>query len=835
VTQRKNLQVYKEFAKIVHVGIQTATSYPADHPVRRQAIREAFQILRTIFHHHRKITLGVSGDRLFADDLPLDLPSFFVNSLTKKFREKSIDGVTFYQTLSLKDLVYFFEAMKPGYSEHQDDIGSTLIRKGISSITFNEMKYGRLATQRGDQGPEVFVFNEPAGKYPEAHAEQVYAPEPAEIPIYSGQLLKELNESNEKTRRKALEGLLNFIASSSGNGALSRDFPEISKSLLGRLSDEEDLGIYVLAGECLHKICTSQNRTVIYLTEDSIGYRLFDRKQISSDELQRALIERKKIGKSLQYVLGSLNLVDEVLILRQLAEQYRGYRTIRIRDIGQIPVDVREIAPKDIMQRHQVLPFLLVGGNLYTAMTNPSDWQVTQEIRETMPVTKVSSVIPHLAAEYYLLDGLKKFYQIESQKDEISDLWGTINRGEEVEWIEDRQNEALDEEFKENSAPVIRRVYWFLEQAIKKNASDIHIEPGEKALVVRLRIDGTMTKLLETDIRYASAISSRIKVMSRLRIDERRLPQDGRFTFRVAGSSRDLRVSIFPGMFGESVVLRLLNTSDVTFGVRNIGLSEQGLNTLLIAMSKAKGMILVTGPTGSGKTTTLYSIMHDLNDGTRNICTCEDPIEYNLPGVNQYQINHKIELDFPRALRTLLRQDPDIIMVGEIRDPETAEIAVKAALTGHLVLSTLHTNTASETITRLLNMKIEPYLLSPCLNLIIAQRLMRKLCPHCKTETSLNDFQRTVLESRGMDIGTHPVFIGQGCEQCNDTGYRGRFAVYELLPMTEKIQALAEDLKSAAEIRRAAREMGFPSLQEEAFEKVLAGLSSIDEWMRVIA
>jgi type IV pilus assembly protein PilB len=297
----------------------------------------------------------------------------------------------------------------------------------------------------------------------------------------------------------------------------------------------------------------------------------------------------------------------------------------------------------------------------------------------------------------------------------------------------------------------------------------------------------------------------------------------------------DFRVSTFPGIFGEKVVLRLLDNSNIVLDLNNLGFGDRDLTSILTAIYKSKGMILVTGPTGSGKTTTLYSLLNALNDGSRNISAAEDPIEYNLNGINQFQMNAKIGLDFACALRTLLRQDPDVIMVGEVRDVETAETAVKAALTGHLVLSTLHTNSAPETVTRLLDMGIEPFLITSSLNLIVAQRLMRKVCDNCKDEVIPNELQVKLLENHGFDISNHKFFTGKGCEKCHNTGYKGRFGIYEIMPMQNEIQELILARKPSNDIRKKAMELGLVTLQEQGFNKVVEGITSIDEWMRVVA
>ena len=295
------------------------------------------------------------------------------------------------------------------------------------------------------------------------------------------------------------------------------------------------------------------------------------------------------------------------------------------------------------------------------------------------------------------------------------------------------------------------------------------------------------------------------------------------------------RVSTFPGFFGEKIVLRLLDDSNLVLDINNLGLNANDLNILLSSMYKSKGMVLITGPTGSGKTTTIYSMLSGLNDGSLNIATAEDPVEYNLKGINQFQMNPKIGLNFARALRTFLRQDPDIIMVGEIRDIETAEIAFKAALTGHLVFSTLHTNNAPETITRLLDIGVEPYMITSSINLIVAQRLLRKICDKCKTTATPTDLQTNVLTNCGININGHHFVRGEGCEECNDVGYKGRFAIYEVMPMWDAVQELILNGKSTSEIRTKVETLGLTSLQAQGFKTAAAGITSLDEWMRVLA
>jgi len=646
------------------------------------------------------------------------------------------------------------------------------------------------------------------------------------------ELSKRLNDTSWKIRKKVAESLLEVTSVLDEFDNLKENFRDMSAALVKRVQQENHSEVYLIASENLHRVYSSQNRLDSYFTNETLGRRLFEAKELSKDQLQEALMARKRNGRSLQYNLGALNCVDEAALTHFLAQQYRGCQTVRLSEINDIPDHVLRAVPVKVVRDHLILPFRLDAGYLSAATMNPNDLNVFNDIR----FMSGYSVLPHLAAEYHLLNAIERFYGIETTTAEASSIMEEMPGEEEFELSGEKEEEVgAPEELKDSDAPVVRLVNLILKAAITQKASDIHIEPYEDELRVRFRIDGTLTTLLTPSVKYATAIASRIKIMSRLDISERRLPQDGRFKIGLNGNRVDFRVSTFPGIFGEKVVLRLLDSSNLVLDINNLGLNSNDLTTLLTAMYKSKGMVLVTGPTGSGKTTTLYSMLHGLNDGSRNISTAEDPIEYNMKGVNQFQMNSKIGLDFARALRTFLRQDPDIIMVGEIRDLETAEIAVKAALTGHLVLSTLHTNSAPETITRLLDMGIEPYLLTSSLNLVVAQRLMRKLCPNCKVETSPTDLQLRAIASHRLDISGHQLFKGEGCEQCNDTGYKGRVAVYEVMPLWQEIQELVLQGKSSAAIKQKAEDLGLVSLPEQGFNKVIEGVTSLDEWMRAVA
>jgi type IV pilus assembly protein PilB len=395
---------------------------------------------------------------------------------------------------------------------------------------------------------------------------------------------------------------------------------------------------------------------------------------------------------------------------------------------------------------------------------------------------------------------------------------------DEAENIEDLAKQA-------DEAPVVKLVNLILLDAIKKGASDIHVEPYEKDFRVRFRIDGVLYEVMRPPIKLKNAITSRLKIMASLDISERRLPQDGRIKIKIAGNKEmDFRVSVCPTLFGEKVVLRLLDKSTLQLDMTKLGFEEEPLKWFKESIDRPYGMVLVTGPTGSGKTTTLYSALAALNQVSDNLCTAEDPVEYNFAGINQVQVHEDIGLNFAAALRSFLRQDPDTIMIGEIRDFETAEIGVKAALTGHLVLSTLHTNDAPGTVSRLLNMGIEPFLVTASLNLILAQRLCRKLCQLCKKPAEAME-ERALIEAgiSAEKIGTFTIYQPVGCRECNDRGYRGRVAVYEVMPFWDGLKELVINGASAAELKQESIRLGMQTLRMSALNKVMAGVSTLEE------
>jgi type IV pilus assembly protein PilB len=382
-------------------------------------------------------------------------------------------------------------------------------------------------------------------------------------------------------------------------------------------------------------------------------------------------------------------------------------------------------------------------------------------------------------------------------------------------------------------APVIRLVNAILTDAIEKGSSDIHIEPYEKSFRVRFRVDGSLYEIMRPPIKMKNAMTSRIKIMSKLDIAERRLPQDGRIKLKLGkGKEMDYRVSVLPTLFGEKIVLRLLDKSNLQLDMTKLGFQEDQLTHFQEAIYKPFGMVLVTGPTGSGKTTTLYSALSALNKVTENISTAEDPVEFNFEGINQVQMHEEIGLTFATALRSFLRQDPDIILVGEIRDFETAEIAIKAALTGHLVLSTLHTNDAPSTINRLLNMGIEPFLVSSSVNLVLAQRLARKICSKCKEPAEVSAEKLAKLGTLPEQYANITLYKGKGCEACNNTGYKGRIALYEVMPMSEQVRELVLQGASATEIKRTAMSVGMQTLRQSGISKMLQGVITLEEVLK---
>ncbi len=539
---------------------------------------------------------------------------------------------------------------------------------------------------------------------------------------------------------------------------------------------------------------------------------------ITMDELSKALDEQRRVGGSIGRQLTKLGFLKDSELVSFLSKEF-GAATVSLLD-GEIPESVVKLIPQDLALRYQVVPFKRQGNTLYLAVSDPTKVGALDDIK-FLTGLNVEVVV---SSESEIAQALSKYYNASTILTENKDYLNSIA----IEEI----NEELDiSELQRSSSdqPVIKFVNKVLFDAVKTGASDVHAEPYESVVRFRYRIDGKLIEQMKLPGQLKNPIISRLKIMSQMDIAERRLPQDGRIKAKMDGKEVDMRVSCLPTLFGEKIVIRILDKSNLQLDMRKLGFSESQLSDFKTAIHKPYGMILVTGPTGSGKTTTLYSALSDVNKPDVNISTAEDPVEYNIQGINQVQVNEEIGLTFAQALRSFLRQDPDVIMVGEIRDLETAEIAVKAALTGHLVLSTIHTNNASSTISRLINMKVEPFLVASSLNLIIAQRLIRKLCNECK-EAYYPEVN--VLKGLGFtegEIQSKRFYAAKGCSVCNKTGYKGRVAIYEVLNVRDEIKNLIYENANEFEIDKLAIKLGMKTLRQSAKEKFLEGTTSLSE------
>ena len=588
-----------------------------------------------------------------------------------------------------------------------------------------------------------------------------------------------------------------------------------------------------------------------------IGELLLKERRITPAQLQEALNYQKTSGGKLGLNLVRLGFVKDEEITALLSKQY-GVPSI---NLAQFDVDlaVIKLIPPETAQKYQIVPLSRSGATLTIAMTDPTNVFAMDDIKFMTGY----NVEPVVASETAVAEAIQRYYAArpaaraaekavrkaaaapEANLTSAATLEMVTKALEETAAITDEDVEVLEEmeqidvsslERQSGEAPVIRLVNLMLMSAIQKGASDIHIEPYEKEFRVRFRIDGILYNVMAPPMKFRDAITSRLKIMSKLDIAEKRLPQDGRIKIRFAadGATKeiDFRVSCLPTLFGEKIVLRLLDKDKLMLDMTKLGFEPDSLRKLEVAIAKPWGMVLVTGPTGSGKTNTLYSSISKINTPETNIMTAEDPVEFNMVGVNQVQVRENIGLNFAAALRSFLRQDPNIILVGEIRDFETAEIAVKAALTGHLVLSTLHTNDAPSTINRLMNMGIEPFLVASSVNLICAQRLVRRVCAQCK-EDHPHAPQALVEAGFTPDEAQHVVpKKGKGCDRCNNTGYKGRMGLYEVMEITEELRELILVGASGLELRRKAIDEGMISLRRSGLQKVMDGVTTIEEVVR---
>jgi len=545
---------------------------------------------------------------------------------------------------------------------------------------------------------------------------------------------------------------------------------------------------------------------------------------VPAERIEAALREQEQKGDRLGQVLLRMKALDSVTLARALATQFEMTFLESVPDETSAE-DLLDLIPISFAKEYRIYPLSRLNGRLQVAVADPMD---NRPLNDLSTLTR-EDIEPYIATPEEILRAINRGY--EKQAGETNEV---------IEEIEEKTAGDLARDFEpadlidaSDEAPIIRFVNSLITQGYKERASDIHIEPFERDLVVRYRIDGILYEVLHPPLKAHAGIVSRIKIMSQLNIAEKRLPQDGRFRVRVAGRDVDIRVSTLPTAFGERVVLRLLDKASSILSLEEIGLGSSLLSRFEGMIRKSHGIFLVTGPTGSGKTTTLYAALNRLNNREKNIITVEDPIEYQLAGVGQIQVNPKINLTFANGLRSILRQDPDIIMVGEIRDRETAEIAVQSALTGHMVFSTLHTNDAAGALTRLVEMGVEPFLAASSIVGILAQRLVRRICPHCK-ETVVPPAELLGQLGDECPLPTNPQFYqGRGCPRCINIGYWGRTGIYELMTIDETVRELLLQDKDAATIKQAAMRRGMQSLRAAGVSKALQGETSLEEILRV--
>jgi type IV pilus assembly protein PilB len=590
-----------------------------------------------------------------------------------------------------------------------------------------------------------------------------------------------------------------------------------------------------------------------------LGEFLVRENLISPQNLREALDYQREHGGRLGFNLVKLGLVSDDMITAVLSRQY-GIPSVNL-DLFHIDESVLRLIPQEVAQKYSVLPLSRVGATLTLAMVDPTNVFAMDDVKfmtglNVEPVVVAEASIQQAIAKYY---GSSREIELAavSVDEVVLEATGRNSNGgithadlvsldsidfetgstEEIEVVEDNEEIDLSTLSKmSQDGPVVRLVNVLLVDALRRGASDIHVEPYEKELRIRFRIDGVLYDVMHPPLKLRDALISRVKIMAKLDISEKRLPQDGRIKIKVKIDSRsrelDFRVSTLPTLFGEKVVLRLLDKENLMLDMTKLGFEPESLVKFQRNISRPYGMVLVTGPTGSGKTNTLYSALQSLNTIQTNIMTAEDPVEFNLMGINQVQMKEQIGLNFAAALRSFLRQDPNIILVGEIRDFETAEIAIKAALTGHLVLSTLHTNDAPSTISRLMNMGIEPFLVATSVNLIQAQRLIRRVCKDCKEAHSSPAEALIEIGFSAEEAKTLKTYKGKGCSTCNNTGYKGRIGLYEVMEVTDEVRELILIGASALELRKKAREDGMITLRESGLHKIRAGVTTVEEVVR---
>ena len=551
---------------------------------------------------------------------------------------------------------------------------------------------------------------------------------------------------------------------------------------------------------------------------------------ITKEQLTAALAEQKTSGHRLGYVLVKLGIIQELEVTKVLAKQYR----MPAVDLSRFEVDVKilKLVPAEIAVKKTVLPLKREGRLLYVAMADPTDQALIDDLKF---ITRYD-LNPVIAGEYSLRGLIEKHYNTSDQQ--IADLLKEMEGGEneDVEVVKEEEEEQASQS-QIDDAPVVKLINTILIEAVKRGASDIHIEPFEHEIRVRYRIDGALIEIMKPPVKMKAALTSRVKILSQLNIAERRVPQDGRLRLKMSTKVIDFRVSTVPVLFGEKIVMRILDKGNLTLDLSKFGFEPKAEKDLMANILNPYGMVLVTGPTGSGKTTTLYSALSRVNTVEVNIMTAEDPVEYNLMGINQVLVRNEVGLTFAAALKAFLRQDPNIIMIGEIRDLETGGIAIKAALTGHLVLSTLHTNDAPSTITRMIDMGIEAFNVSSAVNLVVAQRLVRRICSQCKAPHQYSEEELAPLRTSTNWTDDIPSLTmkGTGCDKCNGTGYKGRAGVYEVMALSPELRRLILRGGSVAEIRDQAVEDGMLTLRMDGIVKIKKGVTTLEEVVKETA
>jgi len=553
--------------------------------------------------------------------------------------------------------------------------------------------------------------------------------------------------------------------------------------------------------------------------KDNIANQLVESSLISQNQLEQALHEQGKSGGSLGYNLVKTGAISEKAFSEFLSQQYQ----VPAVDLDELKADEHavELIPSEVATKFQVVPVLREGRVLTIAMANPDNIFAIDDIKFITGL----EVRPVVATETAIKRAIDRFYD---SADSLAEVMRDME--EDFEIVEEMDDDLGLAEAQSEDAPVVKLVNSLIADAVNKGASDIHIEPFEKTLRVRFRIDGQLHEMMSPPYKMKGAVTSRLKIMAELDIAEKRIPQDGRIKIRIGSKQIDLRVSTLPTIFGEKVVMRILDKTNLEIDLTKLGFVPESLAKFLKAIESPYGMVLVTGPTGSGKTTTLYSALSRINLPHHNIMTAEDPVEYNLDGINQVNVHEEIGLTFSAALKAFLRQDPNIVMVGEIRDLETGSIAVKAALTGHLVLSTLHTNDAPSTINRMIDMGIEPFLVASSTNLIQAQRLIRRLCEKCKQPVEIH---HEALRELGIpNEAPFQIFNPGGCPKCSNTGYKGRLGVYEVMPISAEISEMILNRCSSTEIKEQAVKEGMLTLRSDGIVKLKLGITSLEEVLR---